>query len=239
MEAGKETRTRRIAHDLSVLCGVLSSLLYVATDITGAMRYEGYSYAHQAVSELSAIDAPTRPFMVSLFTVYSLLVTAFAAGIASTPGGKRYLRLTGWTLLGYGALSLIAPLFPMHLRGAGGSLTDTMHVALTGVTVLLILTAIGFGAASFGKSFRIYSICTIAGLVLFGARAFMDGPRIDAGLPTPWFGVIERAGIYAFLVWVMVLAVTLSRRNGKERRSPLGSTAELGLRSTDAGSTTL
>src|SRR5262245_45492089 len=86
---------RPLVRDFSILCGVFSSLLYAATDVAAAIRYEGYSYAHQAVSELSAIDAPTRPFVVSLFTVYNILVIAFAAGIATAPDAKRSLRITG------------------------------------------------------------------------------------------------------------------------------------------------
>jgi hypothetical protein len=54
-------------------CGVLSSLLYVATDALGAMRREGYSYVSQTVSELSAIGAPTRPLVGALFLAYSVL----------------------------------------------------------------------------------------------------------------------------------------------------------------------
>lgn len=43
-----------------LVCGILSSLLYVAIDIYGALQFEGYSYASQAISELTAIGAPTR-----------------------------------------------------------------------------------------------------------------------------------------------------------------------------------
>ena len=35
-------------------CGVASSVLYVGTDIAAAIRYQGYSYTSQAVSELMA-----------------------------------------------------------------------------------------------------------------------------------------------------------------------------------------
>jgi hypothetical protein len=65
----------------------------------------------------------------------------------------------------YGALGLVWPFAPMHLRetlaAGGGSLTDTMHIALASVTVGLMLLAIGFGAAAFGKPFRLYSITTL------------------------------------------------------------------------------
>lgn len=46
--------------------GILSSLLYVAMTVFSAMRWESYSSASQAISELSAIGAPTRPLWVLL-----------------------------------------------------------------------------------------------------------------------------------------------------------------------------
>lgn len=45
-------------------CGVISSVLYVATDILAVVRYTGYSYADQNYSELLATGAPTRPLML-------------------------------------------------------------------------------------------------------------------------------------------------------------------------------
>jgi hypothetical protein len=101
----------------------------------------------------------------------------------------------------------------MHLREAlaagGGTLSDTMHIVLASVAVLLMLLAIGFGAAAFGKRFRLYSLATLVVLVAFGVLTFLDAPGIAANLPTPWIGVWERINIGAFLLWVVVLAIRL------------------------------
>lgn len=40
-----------------LVCGILSSLLYVAMNVFVPMLFEGYSLASQTVSELSAIGA--------------------------------------------------------------------------------------------------------------------------------------------------------------------------------------
>ena len=42
-------------------CGIVSSLLCVAMNVFVPMQWEGYSSAFQTISELSAVDAPTRP----------------------------------------------------------------------------------------------------------------------------------------------------------------------------------
>ena len=44
-----------------LVCGILSSLLYVATDVLGNLLYEGYSYADNTWSELFAIGLRRDP----------------------------------------------------------------------------------------------------------------------------------------------------------------------------------
>ena len=95
-------------------------------------------------------------------------------------------------MVAYGVISLVWPFAPMHLRGGEFTLTDTMHIALAMLTVLLMLLAIGIGAAAFGKRFRLYSIATIVILVGFGVLTGLDAPRVAANLPTPWVGVWDR-----------------------------------------------
>jgi hypothetical membrane protein len=88
-----------------LLCGVLSSLLYVATDIIGGMRYDGYSFASQAVSELMAIGAPSERVVDPLFILYGALIIAFGVGVLREAASRsRLRRLTGAGLIGYGAI---------------------------------------------------------------------------------------------------------------------------------------
>jgi len=198
-----------------LVCGMLSSLLYVAMNVFVAMQWESYSSASQTVSELSAIGAPTRPLWVSLGIVYTLLAAAFGWGVWASAPRNRRLRVAGGLLVVYGVIGLAWPFTPMHLRGvlaAGGeTLTDTMHIVFAMATVFLMLLAMGFGAAAFGKRFRLYSIATIVILAAFGTLTTLNAPRIGANLPTPWVGVWERINIGVFLLWVVVLAVTLLR----------------------------
>jgi len=194
-----------------LICGIVSSLLYVGTDILLAMSWEGYSYTGQAISELSAIGAPTRTLWIAMSFLYNPLVIAFGTGVWRSAGGKRSLRITGILLIVWGVVGLLWLPFPMHLRGAIGSVTDTMHLVLTGVTVLLITVVIGFGSGARGKWFRLYSILTILAMLVFGALVGMQAPRVGAGLPTPWLGVMERVSVYAPMLWVIVLAVVLLR----------------------------
>src|SRR6185503_11189503 len=143
-----------------------------------AMQWEGYSSASQTISELSAIGAPTRSLWVWPAAFYTVLVTAFGWGVWRSAGRNRALRIAGGLIVAYGALGLVWPFAPMHLREAlaagGGTLSDTMHLVLASVTVPLMLLAIGFGAAAFGKRFCLYSIASLVILAAFGALTFVD-----------------------------------------------------------------
>lgn len=194
-------------------CGALSSLLYAAMLVIVPTRWPGYSSAAQAVSELSAIGAPTRSLWVPFGALYTVLVSAFGVGVLLIARGSRALRVTGSMLMAYGILGLFWP--PMHLRGVQPTMTDTLHVASSIATVLLMLLAIAFGGAALGKAFRSYSIATVAVFVVFGTLSFRDAPRIAANLPTPWLGIWERVNIGAFLLWVIVLAIVLLRHRSQ------------------------
>jgi len=196
-----------------LVCGMASSLLYAAMIWT--IRYEGYNPISQVPSELTAIGAPTQALWTRLGWIYTVLVVAFGFGLWKSADRNRAVRIVGGLILAYASLGLLWPFAAMHQRevlAAGGATwSDTAHVVLGGVTVFLMFLAIGFGAAAFGKRFRLYSIATIVILVVFGALTGVEGPRIAADLPTPWIGVWERINIGAYLLWVVVLAVTLLR----------------------------
>jgi len=97
------------------------------------------------------------------------------------------------------------------LAAGGGTPSDTLHQVLAAVTVFFMFLAIGFGATGFGKRFRLYSIVTIVVLLVFGGLTFLEAPRLQMNLPTPWIGLWERVNISVFLMWVVVLAAVLFR----------------------------
>ena len=143
-------------------------------------------------------------------TVRLLLSSLCGLGVLESAGRSRSLRVAGGALVAQSLVNLLWP--PMHLRGTVPTLTDTMHIAFAMAWLLLMLLAMGFGAAAFGRRFRLYSGATVAVFVVFGALTMPDGARIAANLPTPWVGVWERINIGASLLWGVVFAAALLRR---------------------------
>jgi hypothetical membrane protein len=205
--AGSTLRTLLLA------CGIVSSLLYVVTDVLGGLRYPGYSFTSQAISELMADGAPSEAFVDPLFIAYGVLALAFGVGVLREGMGRsRALRIAGAMLIAYAVAGFTGPtLFEMQQRGFADFGSDTPHIVLTGVLVLLTLLAIASGAFALGRRFRRYSIATLATLIVLGALSAPFGARLAAGQPTPGFGIIERILIYSSELWIAVLAVALLR----------------------------
>jgi hypothetical protein len=114
-------------------------------------------------------------------------------------------------LIIYGLIGVVWP--PMHQRdvlaAGGGTMTDTLHIVFTFITVSLMLLVMGFGAAAFGKPFRVYTIATIVVQLVFGVLTALEAPELEANLPTPWLGVWERINIGVYMIWVVVFGVLL------------------------------
>jgi Protein of unknown function (DUF998) len=197
-------------------CGIAGALLYPLSDIVAAMRYPGFSYRDQAVSELFAIGAPTSTLVVSLFSVSSTLLLLFAVGMWISANGRRSVRAMAVMM----ALNTIDALvlwnfFPMHMRGSEATFTDLMH-GLLAVDPFL-LAAVVLGAVAFRGRFRAYTVATIVFTSLLAIIGMSYIAAVVANHPTPWMGATERASQYVMNVWYAVLAVVLLREQTQRK----------------------
>lgn len=103
----------------------------------------------------------------------------------------------------------------MHQReviaAGGGTISDTLHIVWSFIHLVLIMLMIGFGAASFGKYFRIFSIAIVLIFIVFGILTTIESKGIQANLPTPHIGIWERINIVAYMIWIVVFARKLIR----------------------------
>lgn len=192
-----------------LVCGLLSSLLYIATDILGAVSYPDYDYFGQAISEMSAIGAPTADLLAPFYMLYSILFALFGAGVWLAGSRRRSLRCSAGFIVALSALGIGWELWPMNMRGQQTTLSDTMHLAMGAASTLLILAIIATGAAAIGRGFRLYSVGTIMVMLVFGYLTSLDVPRVPKGLSTSWLGMNERIMMAAWLLWMAGLSLTL------------------------------
>jgi hypothetical protein len=198
---------------LLLLCGVASSVVYAATDILASMRWEGYDWTARMVSDLLAVSAPTRSFIVAPMLAYNALILAFGIGVWLARR-NRAQGVTAILLIVYAIAGVIGLLvFPLNYNASGSG--ATMHMVATFTLIVLMFAFIVSAAGGGGTAFRIYSAVTVAIIIGGATLAGMQVPRIEAGLPTPGLGVFERLNIYSMLLWMVVFAFTFWPRGNR------------------------
>lgn len=212
MVGSTETRHSKARKTLLV-CGILSALVWMGADILASLLYEGYNYPFQPISGLSSLDSPTRSFLIPLDNLYMVLKIAFAVGVWMTAGQKRSLRITAGLLFASGIVDLVANFFPWAPSEGLFTLGNIIHGILAGgLTGLLFLLTIAFGASADGKWFRYYSYGTILAIIVASTvMALFGNLRMEGNIIPPWFGLTERINGYGLMLWMLTLAVILLR----------------------------
>jgi len=194
-------------------CGVVSPLLYALADTVAGIRWEGYSFRDQTISELGAIGAPTRGLFAAMLLATYLLLTAFGVGVWQSGNDNRRLQRAGALLVALGLLGLtIGQLVPMRARGSPQGMAGALHLAEGAVAMIVLCSAMWQAGFALSRRFRDYTLLTLAVVLAFGGWSASAAPAIEAGRPTDWVGVQERSFWYAYQVWFLALAVVLLRQ---------------------------
>ncbi|RIK35780.1 MAG: DUF998 domain-containing protein [Chloroflexi bacterium] len=205
----RNPRTQR----LLLACGIVASGWWVAIDVVGSLRYAGYSYVDQTISELTAEGAPTRTFMTVVSGVpYVVFMVAFGVGVWMAAGGRRAGRIAGVVLSAEALWGFAGGLaFPMAMRGVEATPRNEMH-AVYGIGMpILFLVAIGCGSRLLGGRFRAFSYVAIAVMLVAGILMMPQVAHVATNEPTPWLGIEERTNAYAAMLWIAVFAAGLLR----------------------------
>ena len=179
------------------LLGVLSFLSYTAAVVFSPLAYPGYNWLAQAVSDLSAANAPSLALWNRLSALYNscelLCVMMVCVGIQ----GRR-TRLLRVGIYLFAAMEWVSAvgyrMFPLSDSGYAGAFQDRMHIAATVVVVLLSiasLTVIIIAGAK-DRGCRSYGVCAAValGMMLVGALSMK-------AVPAAYFGVVERFSVFA------------------------------------------
>ncbi len=198
-------------------CGVVGPLWWVVWDVVGSLRYPGYSYRDQTISELSAQGAPTRIFMLVLSGIpFAALLTAFGVGIWIAAGARRAGRITGAVVVAEAVWGFVGGIaFPMVTREVMAAHQDTLRNQMhqwygIGMPILFLL-AIGFGSRLLGRRFRYFSYGAVLAMLVSGLLMGQQVSAMAVDEPTPWMGIEERVTAYLPMLWYAVLAVGLLR----------------------------
>lgn len=179
------------------LLGILSFLSYTAAVVLSPLAYPGYNRMAQAVSDLSAANAPSLALWNQLSAFYNVCEVVCATVVCiGIHGRKTKLLRTGIYL--FAIMEWISAvgyrMFPLSDSGYAGEFQDVMHMVITAMVVLfsIVSLTIIIIAGIKNRACRSYGIC--AGVALFMMLVGALGIKI---VPTDYFGVVERFSVFA------------------------------------------
>lgn len=178
------------------LLGIVSFLSYTAAVVFSPLAYPGYNWMAQAVSDLSAADAPSLALWNQLSALYNVCEVVCATVVCiGMQGRKTKLLRTGIYM--FAVMEWISAIgyrmFPLSSSGYAGAFQDIMHMVITAVVLLSIISLVLIIIAGIkNKACRSYGIC--AGIALFMMLVGAMGMKI---VPADYFGIIERFSVFA------------------------------------------
>ena len=179
------------------LLGIVSFLSYTAAVVFAPLTYPGYDWMAQAVSDLSAADAPSLAQWNQLSALYNVCEVASVTIVCIGIQGQKTRTLRAGMYL-FAAMEWISAvgyrMFPLSSSGYAGAFQDVMHMIVTAAVVLLSivsLTVIIIAGAK-DRACRSYGVCAAIalGMMLTGAV----GMKL---VPADFFGVVERFSVFA------------------------------------------
>lgn len=191
------------------LLGVVSFLSYAAAVIFAPLAYPGYDWMAQAVSDLSAANAPSLALWNRLTALYNVCEVACVTVVCIGIQGKRTKLLRVGVYI-FAVMEWVSAVgfraFPLTDSGFAGTFQDTMHIAVTGVVVLLSIVSlvIIIIAGAKDRSCRSYGVC--AGIALAMMLVGAVGMKL---VPAEYFGVVERFSVFAATGFNAVLGIHL------------------------------
>ena len=198
------------------LLGVVSFLSYTAAVVFAPLAYPGYNWMAQAVSDLSAANAPSLALWNQLSALYNacevVCITVVCIGIQ---GQKTKLLRSGIYL--FAIMEWISAvgyrMFPLSDSGYAGAFQDVMHMVTTALVVLLSIVSLTviIVAGAKSKGCRFYGVCAAVALAMMLVGAM--GMKI---VPAAYFGVVERFSVFAAAGFNAALGIHLFCTKQKE-----------------------
>ena len=197
------------------LLGVVSFLSYAAAVVFAPLAYPGYDWMAQAVSDLSAANAPSLALWNQLTALYNacevVCVTVVCIGIQ---GRKSRLLRSGIYL--FAAMEWVSAvgyrMFPLSDSGYAGAFQDGMHMVTTALVVLLSIVSLTviIVAGVKDRECRSYGVCAAIALAMMLVGAM--GMKI---VPAGYFGVVERFSVFAATGFNAALGIHLFCRKNE------------------------
>lgn len=195
-------------------CGLLeivALLSYTVAVVFSPLDYPGYNWMAQAVSDLSAANAPSLRLWNQLSCLYniSILICAMMVCAGIQGKGSRLLRSGIYLFTAMEWISAAGfSMFPLSDSGYAGTFQDKMHILSTILVVLLSIVSLVILIIAGVKRKEYRSFGVFAGIALGMMLVGALGMNI---VPEEYFGVVERFSVFAAVGYNAVLGIELFR----------------------------
>lgn len=202
------------------LLGVVSLLSYTLAVIFSPLSYPGYNWIEQAVSDLSAGNAPSKMLWEQLSSLYGvcgmisiMMVCVFIQGRLS-----KVLRIGIYLFAAMNWVSSVGySMFPLSDSGNPGKFQDIMHIYV--VTVLVVLLSIVSLVVIIIGGFRDKKYRSLAIWATVAFLLMLTGAIGTGVVPREYFGIPERFSVFAATGFNAVLGIYLFYGFEKKQRT--------------------
>lgn len=192
------------------LLGVISLLSYTVAVVFSPRAYPGYNWIAQAVSDLSAANAPSKMLWNQLSSLYGIcgMISIMMVCVFIQNKLTKTLRIGIYLFAAMNWISYIGfSIFPLSDSGYAGTFQDVMHTYVVTVLVVflsivsLIMIIIG-GCGK--KQYKSLAYWAAAALLMMFTGAIGIGV-----VPIEFFGIPERFSVFAATGFNAVLGIYL------------------------------
>lgn len=190
------------------LSGVVAAVFYFLHVYFGIQNYPNYNSLRQAVSDLTATDAPS--FVVasrfsSLYSLFAVLGCTFLCLIVANQINRTFrLGIYLYTIMNW-VSSVGYTLFPLSGQGFQGTFQDIMHFYV--VTIAVVLLAIIALLLIFMGGRRHQETKLIAMLGIMALLSMFFG-SIGTGIASQaYFGLFERFSVFSVVIYTALLGL--------------------------------
>lgn len=193
---------------INLLClfGIVSVVFYFLHDVIGAIYYPNYNWLSQAVSDLTATNAPSYQIASLLSNIYGITNLICCISVCIISKNKNKTLKIGIYL--FAIMNLISAIgyfmFPLTNSGYDGTFQSFIHVYVITVLVVIlsIISLILIVIGSIKNNNTTLGYLALTTLILMFVGAIGSG-----NVPVEYFGLFERFSTYSAVIFTGILGI--------------------------------
>ena len=189
--------------------GMISVIFYLIHVFLGQILDKSYNPITTDISSLTAVGAPNSELLTIFTTIYGICLIIFAIYMFSK-SLKEYHKIT---TIGYAFLLIMAVLssigfffFPLTNDKTVLNFQNTMHIAITGITVILTILYLSLVSYGYLKNEKLRNIGIISLIAIILILIFGVLNPISMILSLNILGLTERLVIFTLNIYIFALS---------------------------------